>query len=212
MDINYTEVSIIDLLGLIQGLILGGILIYLGYKQQKATLFLGLFVIAYALDLLPDIIEELEVTNSYPQLNLLPFEFFWFLFPLFYIYVRQTSIIAPKKKALSLLIPGGLVFLLNLVVYFQSNELKQTFADSIWYSFIDIAGLVFSLVIGVKTYFFINKHGQALRNQYSETQKKELRWAKQFLLMGIVFTVFTQFDFVENNYYGSLLASIINVA
>ncbi len=45
MEINYNLVSLVDILGLIQGVILGTLLIILNKRDERSTIFLGLFVL-----------------------------------------------------------------------------------------------------------------------------------------------------------------------
>lgn len=213
INVTYNLISLIDTLGLIQGVMFGLLLIIINHNKKRSSLFLGLFILAYGLELLPVILDDLNLTNNYPQLILLPFSFTWLLFPLFYVYVKQISILPNIKNRYIVLIPGLLMFLFNCIIFFQSVSLKKNIVNSNWYNFIDVIGLLFSLSIGVITYRFISKHSKALKNQYTATQFKELRWAKLFLLFGIILIIIVLIaDILEFGYYFSLSISIINVA
>lgn len=212
MEINYNIVSLVDTLGLIQGVILGLLLIIINRKRDKSTLFLGLFIIVYALNLLPAILEDLNIIEYYPQYNLLPFDFTWLLFPLFYMYVQQVSILSRNKLRYWILIPGVLELLIGIAIFFQDNETKMIIEESAWYNIMLLGGLVFSFFIGFKTLNFIKRHTKELKDQYTYTEYRELRWAGFFIGFGLIFT-FTVLvlDSFDTGVYFNITVSTINV-
>ncbi|MDY8135547.1 AraC family transcriptional regulator [Aquimarina sp. 2201CG5-10] len=212
MEINYNIVSLIDTLGLIQGVILGLLLIIINRKKDKSTLYLGLFIIAFALNLLPTILEDLKITEFYPKYDLLPLEFIWLLFPLFYIYVQQISILPENKLKYWVLVPALLVLIIDTIVFFQSVDTKKIIEESLWYNLKDVLGLIFSYYIGFKTLGFIKKHIQELKDQYTSTEFRELRWARFFVGFGLLFTFVTLVSgFFDTGFYFLLIVSTINV-
>lgn len=212
MEINYNIVSLIDTLGLIQGVILGLLLIIINRKKDKSTLFLGLFILVYALNLLPAIVEDLNITTYYPQYNLLPFDFTWLLFPLFYIYVQQVSILSKNKLNYGVLIPGVLEFIIGIVVFFQDKDSKIEIEESLWYNLILLGGLIFSFFIGFRTLNFIKKHTKELKDQYTSTEYRELRWARRFVGFGLLFTFIAIVSgLFDTGFYFLITISIINV-
>ncbi|MGB5273713.1 MAG: hypothetical protein WBN39_06630, partial [Flavobacteriaceae bacterium] len=80
-----------DTIGFLQGIVLGIILLILNAKSSRSSFFLGLFLFAFSLKLAYYIPGGLNLEKSYPQLYLLPFNFSWLLFPLFFIYTQQVS-------------------------------------------------------------------------------------------------------------------------
>ncbi|WP_025666241.1 helix-turn-helix domain-containing protein [Aquimarina megaterium] len=212
MEINYNVVSLIDTLGLIQGVILGLLLIIINRKRDKSTLFLGLFIIVYALNLLPAILEDLNITTYYPRYNLLPFDFTWLMFPLFYIYVQQVSILSKNKLNYGVLIPGVLEFIIGIVVFFQDNDSKIIIEESLWYNLVLLGGVLFSFYIGFKTLNFIKKHTKELKDQYTSTEYRELRWARGFVGFGLLLTfIAIASEFFDTGFYLHLTLSTINV-
>lgn len=212
MEINYNIVSLIDTLGLIQGVILGLLLIIINRKKDKSTLFLGLFIIVYALNLLPAILEDSNIIAYYPQYNLLPFDFTWLLFPLFYIYVQQVSILSKNKLNYGVLIPGIFELIIGIFVFFQDNDSKMIIEESLWYNLILLGGVIFSFYIGFKTLSFIKKHTKELKDQYTFTEYRELRWARVFVGFGLIltFTVIAS-EFFDTGFYFLITISTINV-
>ncbi|WP_299884105.1 AraC family transcriptional regulator [uncultured Lacinutrix sp.] len=212
MEINYNIISLIDTLGLLQGLILGILLIVINRKKNKSTLFLGFFIIAYALDLLPVILDDLGVLDHYPEYILLPFKFTWLLYPLFYIYVQQVSIFSNHKKSYKTLIPGILILITGIIIFFQPLEVKKEIEDSLWYELLDVLGIFYSIGIGILTIKWIKKHIAELKNQYASVEYKVLQWARVFVFIGLIFTTtFIISAFFDDNYYFELIISIINV-
>lgn len=203
-------IPIILTLGLIQGLILGSMLIFLDGKKNRSTLFLGLFILAYALELIIPILKYSDIIAYYPSFKLFPVDFRWLTFPLFYVYVQNISIIPKVRRIYYILIPGGIAFIVNVIVFFQPAVNKEIIRNSTWFQLFDLVGLMFSFFIAIKIYFFINKHTTELKNQYSFTQNKELQWVKIFLLIGIAFTV-VSFGLNPNTFYFILTMSIVNV-
>lgn len=209
MNVINNLIQIILLLGIIQGFIYGVLLIS-NRKKDRSTLFLGFFVLVYALELTLPLIKYSNLISDYPQLRFIPFDFRYLTFPLFYIYVKKISILPKSKNILYILIPGLIAFIINVIVFFQDVDTKKIIGMSSWFQTFDLIGLIFSLFIGVITYLFINKHTSELKNQYSFTQGKELKWAKQFLVIGFIYMIII-FCFNINHFYFHFITSIINV-
>ncbi|PIA79548.1 hypothetical protein BFR04_01515 [Gaetbulibacter sp. 4G1] len=210
MDSTYNIISLIYTLGFVQGVVLGILLIILNRKRDISTIFLGIFVLAYALELLLPIIKYSNIISNYPQLQLFPFDFRYLTFPLFYIYVQKISILPKTKNIYYILIPGAIALIINTIIFFQDIDTKEIIRNSIWFQTFDFIGLMFSLFIGIITYLFIKKHSTESKNQYVFTQNKELLWAKQFLLIGITYTIIA-FSLNIDDFYFNLSTSIINV-
>lgn len=212
VDISYNFVSIVDLLGVVQGLILGSIVLFANKKQQKPTLFLGLFILTYSLELVPAILDDLSITQQYPQYQLLPFHFSWLLFPLFHYYVKAISIFANQPNNYRLLIPGIIVFIIETFIFLQPLSSKAAISESWWYLFMILGGIFYSIGVAFYTLKYINKHLIELKNQYASIEYKTLYWTRIFLLIGIVYTVITFFAlFVDTPYYFKSITTVINV-
>ncbi len=188
LEINYNLISLIDILGLIQGIILGTLLLAINRRKNKSTLFLGLFIITYALELLPEILYDLGVLEHYPEYMLLPFSFTWLIYPLFYIYVQQVSIFSESKKSYNTLIPGILVFCIEVFIFFQSIDVKKGVEESPWYVLLEFFGIFYSIGIGVLALKWIKKHIAELKNQYASVEYKVLNWARIFILISLIHT------------------------
>lgn len=212
MDLNYNAVSLVDTLGFIQGIILGSLLVFIGLKKSKSSVYLGLFVIVYSLDLLPSIIEDIELTKYYPRLLLLPFKNAWLAFPLFFIYIQKISVFSHQKIKYHLLYPGIIVFIIDLIIFCLPTTTKLEIVDSLWYNLLQLFGILYSMWVAYITVKWINKHIKEVNNQFSAIEFKELKWARLFVITGVVYltvgifiTIFFEFKLTY------LIFSSINV-
>ncbi|MGB7395559.1 MAG: helix-turn-helix domain-containing protein [Pricia sp.] len=192
---EYNFYAFFETVGFIQALTLGALLTAVHKSKYKSTLFLGFFLLAFALETVPIILESLGAFDLYPSLYLLPFDFFWLHFPLFYIYTQQISIFSDDKIKYWVLYPGILAFIAQLIFFFFSYEIKFAIADSVGYDIYTYCKIAYGLVIGVYTLFILNRHRIEVHNYFSMVESKELKWARNFLIFNII---------------GSLLYSIFN--
>ncbi len=212
MGFSDNIIPTIFILGLIQGVIFGPLLIYLNQKRDRSTLFLGLFILAYSINYIKPISKYLNLTDDYSIINSLPFDFRWLLFPLFYVYIKNVSILPKSKKVHLYLIPGILMFAIDSLIFFKASTNLETLRNSNVFEFIHHYGAhAYSIFIFYKTYQFINRHVNETNNQYASTSDKELKWAKAFMLIGVVFTLVIHFRSKVDNFYIDLLISMINV-
>ena len=219
MEINYNIVSLIDILGLVQGVFLGLVLIIEG-RRIKPKLFLGLFLIVYCAELLNSILRDLNILESEPWLLFLPFNFFYLILPLFYIYVKGISNInLTKKKIVLILLPGILEFISYTVLFMLSVGTKVKLHNSESFSnvlsLIEILSFAYSIYYIFLTIKFINKQKTKVEEFYSNTEGKLLTWAKNVLMFLFSFLIimlsslFLEGTFYDNYIYPAI--SIINV-
>lgn len=219
MDINYNITSLIDILGLVQGVFLGIILI-VESRKQKPTLILGFFLIAYSIELLNAILEDLGILEQFPQLLFLPIDFLYLTIPLFYIYINYiTGIKLSKKRVLKILFPGIFEFLFFLVLCLLPVHLKTTINDSIigeiTIGLFMLFSFPYSIYYVIKSIRHINKAKIELENVYSNTEGKLLNWGKGVLVFILTFNslwfieIFQDEDFFDTYTYPIMAA--INV-
>ncbi|QTE24314.1 helix-turn-helix domain-containing protein [Polaribacter cellanae] len=212
MKLNYNIASLVDTLGLVQGIILGLLLIFINRKSEKSTIFLGLFIVGYSLDLLPTILNDINAIELYPQLIGLPVSASWLLFPLFYIYIQKVSIFSKQYTSYWVLYPGILSLIIQCIIFILPLELKLNILNSVWYQVTEFISIIYGLWIGVLAVKWINRHIAELQNQYTDTAFKELRWAKTYIVIGLFATlIFFLTDSFFEFKYQTLLFSILNV-
>ena len=218
-EINYNITSLIDVLGLVQGLFLGIILI-VESRKQKPTLILGFFLIAYSIELLNSILDDLGMLEHYPQLLFLPIDFFYLTIPLFYIYINYiTGIHLSRNKIFKILFPGIFEFLFFLVLCLLPVNLKSAIDTStlgeITIGLFIFCSFPYSIYYVIKSIRHINKAKIELENTYSNTEGKLLNWAKGVLVFILTFNslwfieIFQDDDFFDTYTYPIMAA--INV-
>lgn len=215
MEINYNATSLIDILGFVQGLILGLILV-IESKFSKPKLFLGFFLLTYSTELLNSIFQDLNILELKPNLLFLPLNFHFLTIPLFYIYVKKISNISlTKKKILYILFPGILEFLLYSFLFFLSVDTKLKISSSENFSFelflFTVVLFPYSIYYAILTIKFINKQAESVENYYSNSEGKLLTWAKTVMIFMIIILSFIIFSlFLSNKFYTEFLYTFIS--
>ncbi|QBA63587.1 helix-turn-helix domain-containing protein [Muriicola soli] len=182
---------LLDGIGLVQGVTIGILLMIMGLRKFRNTFYLGLFLLLYALELATWISTNSKISESYPNLFLLPFNFSWILFPLFYIYTQQVSVFSNRKIKYWLLYPGIVSIVAQLVIFWLPFELKVKIDDSLWHVLIFwMLGNYYSWIVGIWNLRLLYKHRIEVRNTYSYITSKELRWARFFLIYLLITSVF----------------------
>ncbi len=212
MEINYNINSLIDIIGLIQGLVLGSILLFVNKKKKKSTIFLGLFILVFSYGFLPYILKDLNFTKNYPHLLLLPRISEWILSPLFYIYIHKISIFSNKKTPYWTLYPGLFFLLFQVSFIVTPLRLKLWVIDATWYKSLFLIGLLYSIIILIYAIIFIKKHIVEVKNQFSKVEYKLLLWARRFIYFGFGLIALHIFVFYsEGSDYFQIFFSLINV-
>ncbi|MCC4230103.1 AraC family transcriptional regulator [Zunongwangia profunda] len=211
MDITYNFISFIESLGVIQGLLLGLMLILVRTRRKRATHYLGLFIVLFSLEPVTNILGDLNILKSYPQLELLPFGFHFLAYPLFYIYIQKVSILEHRKTSYWTLIPGILEVLIGLIVFFMPVKTKMILVNSIWEKIYFSAGLAYTFFICMLTLNWVRMHRRELENQYSLLIHKNLDWVLWFVCGSIFFHLFLLEYYFFGNEILYLFTAIANV-
>ena len=191
-NLNFNFQIILDAIGLVQGVTLGILLIFMTKSKYRSTFFLGIFLLLYALELGTWISVNTKVSESIPNLFLLPFNFSWLLFPLFYLYTQQVSVFSNNKTKYWLLYPGIVSFLAQLIIFSLPLETKLVIKDSTWHVLIFwVLGNYYSWFIGIWNLKLLYKHKIEVQNTYSYIESKELRWARFFLIYLLATSIFS---------------------
>lgn len=184
MEINYNIISIIDIFGCLNGIVLGSILLYTNRKKDRSTLFLALFVLTYSYSFVPIILKDMNILYHFPTLQLLPRPGEWLLASIFFVYVQKVSIFSHRKIAYWCLYPGLFVLLLQIVIFLLPLNIKLQISDSFWYRPLFLVALIYSTGILIYMWRFIGRHSNEVENQYTQVEYKQLLWVKRFVLFG----------------------------
>ena len=187
MELNYNTISLLDTVAIIQGLTLGTLLILLNRKKYKPTFFLGIFVFMFSIEKIPMVLTDLGFWPYYPELYLMPLNHTWLLFPLFYIYIQKVSIFCDEKVNYLLLIPGMAVFVMQTILFFLPYEQRLLVEEMLWYILVFSIGNGYALFIAYKALVYIEAHMSAVKQHFSSLHYKELKWARTFTFLGILY-------------------------
>lgn len=185
MELNYTLYTLFETVGLVQAITLGTLLIFLNKNKHKSTLFLGIFLTMFGLETIPIILNSLNADRLYPELYLLPFDFFWLHFTVFYVYVHQICIFSNEKTKYWVLYPLIASFIAQIAVFFMPYTTKIAIVGSIGYDIYFYSKVLYGLSIGIYTLRLLFKHKVEVRNYFSMLEAKELTWARNFLFFNI---------------------------
>lgn len=190
-NVNIDLQVLLDAIGVVQGATIGVLLMVMSLRKFRSTFYLGLFLLLYSLELATWISINSNISENYPNLFLLPFNFSWILFPLFYIYTQQVSVFSTKKIKYWLLYPGIVSITAQIVVFWLPFEMKQRIEDSVWHALIFwILGNYYSWLVGLWNLRLLYRHRVEILNTYSYISYKELRWARFFLIYLLSTSVF----------------------
>ncbi|WP_372974509.1 helix-turn-helix domain-containing protein [Muriicola sp.] len=191
-DLNINFQILLDAIGLIQGVTIGILLMVMGLRKYRRTFFLGLFLLFYSLELGYWIAINTKISSVHPEYYLLPLNFTWILFPLFYIYTQQVSVFSNSKIKYWLLAPGILSMLVQVGIYTMPYETRIVIKESFWHELIFwILGTYFSWIVAIWNLRLLYKHRVEVLNTYSFIEHRELQWARFFLIYLLFTSVFS---------------------
>jgi len=190
-NLNFDLQVLLDTIGLVQGVTIGVLLMVMSTRKLRSTFYLGLFLLLYSLELATWISINSNIADNYPNIFLLPFNFSWILFPLFYIYTQKVSVFSNTKIKYWLLYPGIVSILAQIIIFWLPFETKQVIEDSTWHMVIFwVLGNYFSWFIGIWNLHMLYRHRIEVLNTYSYISFKELQWARFFLIYLLTTSVF----------------------
>ncbi len=217
-DIHYNLVSLIDFLGLVQAMLLGGLLLF-GSKEKKPLFLLAIVVLTYGLELVEAMLEDMGIVAQVPQLMFLPFNFHYLTFPVFYLYAKSLVQPVSIKKHWKILLPGMVEFVLMAVLFLLPVAKKQALVGNevfrSTYQFVETASLFYNILFAYLTIRLVDRHQKNVLNFFSATTDRLLKWVKLVAILLIVFMLmwipFFFFSEVLNEKYGYPIMSAINV-
>lgn len=211
MNVSVNFVSFIDSLGVVQGLLFGIMLALLHYQKIRPTLFLGLFIILFSLEPIPNILEDAGLLMKHPKLELFPAGFHFLAYPLFYLYIQKISILRDKGISYVTVIPGIIEIVVVLVVFFLPVTTKLQIKASSFPTYYFVFGLVYTIYICYLILKRIRMHQVEVGAQYSTLYHKTLHWSKWFVFASIAFHLLLLQNFFIDNRALYVFTSILNV-
>ncbi len=211
---HVTFLILLDILGLVQGLLLGIILIG-SYKKNKAIPFLGIFLIGYSFELI-SIFEETGYLVEHPELLFLPLDTFFLFMPALYLYTKSVLQKFNWRKDFIHFIPAVIEFICFSILfsYPAATKLKWDDADII-YGIHMLLAYFFILGYALLIIQLINRHKKVIVNYDSSIHGKTLQWVKwvcYYVLLTLVIILSPIFLTESQEALFSSIFNIINVA
>jgi len=206
--------SFLDVMALVQGLTLSALLLFLNYRHFRSTYYLGVFLMLFSLKLAYFIPKSLMLDVVYPELCLLPFNFSWLLFPLFFIYTQRVSVFSIRKTKYWILIPGIISLIAQVIIYFLPFETKLAINGSLWHELVfTFVGICYSWGIGIWNLRLIHEHEIEVQNTFSQIKAKVLRWARIFLIYSLATSILIHILYLISpfNYYYKIIFSAFDL-
>ncbi|MFS4416635.1 helix-turn-helix domain-containing protein [Maribacter sp. 2307ULW6-5] len=177
---------IVQLLAAAQGILVGAYLILVS-KRNKPTFPLGIFLFLFSLEIVPSILKNLNVWQELPLLHWLPLRNIWLLSPLFFLYTQRVSIFKRSNRVYWMFLPGLLVLVLKPLALFVPEQwlgLDNFNRDVSQISF--ILGHGYCFFIGFLNIRYIDAHIAEVNEVFSSVYRKELKWARTFVVFGLL--------------------------
>ncbi len=190
MNIHPSIVDLLDFLSLVQGIILGSVLI-LQNKKKQPSIFLGFFLIFYTSDLIRSLLKTTGIANQNPFWYFLPVNSYFLALPLFYFYTKSLIGQFNWRKHVRWLIPGIIEFLVFLRLFLLTTEQKIYIRDHtnvrIYYSIYQFVSILFSIFIIGLIIRLINRHQKDVLEYYSDTNHRQLKWIRIVVIAILVY-------------------------
>ncbi len=184
----YEILSLLGLMSLIHGVLLGGILIYLS-SNKKPSLVLGLFLLVFGLSFLSSILLDYGILEGNPSLMFIPCRFYFLAFPVLFLYVKSLRSKLNFKAIKIHLYPGILEFLLFSVLFFSlDGEAKMDLFKSDYFVGYILAANMFSVIYLLKILLLIKEHKEQVNEYYSDLDNKLLKWLKPIIVVFLLMT------------------------
>ncbi len=177
MDVEV--VSLIRAVGILQGLVLGIILIAFS-KKNKSTLFLGLFMLGFTIEFLPGLVSDMRLLKFNARQLLFLLNLSWIIFPLLLIYVSRVSIVPRERIYYRAIYPGILAVVIQVILGIRRDLSDWLLEKTYVYELLYLGGLVYSGWILYRIYKHIQEHKEEVRNQYSQSERRSLAWIGYF--------------------------------
>ena len=218
MNIDFTFTGLVDIIGLVQGVVLGAVFMFRGRRHQSFT-FLGLFLLGYGGSLAAIALDEWGIREQQPALLFMPLNFYFSTAPALYLYVRSLTKGLPGRIIVAHMWPAvvefavfGALFLLPTGIKISLSE-HDSFQVFLW--IYHLGAMIYSLVYLVKVFYLARTHDVQIKAYYSNLEGKLLTWI-QWIAGYIVVTIIVLFLLILFNLhaaYPNLIfwLSLINV-
>ena len=208
---HFTFLNLLDILGFVQGILLGSILI-LSYKKNKAIPFLGIFLIGYSSEFLTAILRETGYLAEHPEYLFLPFDGYFLFMPALYLYTKCILHQFSWRKDFIHFIPPAIEFISFSILFTFPAVTKLAWDDAGIVDLIQIS-LAYFFILGYSVIIIrlINRHKRALVNHFSSIQGKTLQWV-QWVCYYVLYTlIIILLPIFLTDYHSEIVGQIFNI-
>jgi AraC-like DNA-binding protein len=178
-------ISIIILLGIIQGFFIGLLLLMMKNPNQRANRFLAFLYFSFSVSISHFFFLRTGIYQEYPHLLRVAFPSLFLFGPLFYFYVRILTDRSTKLRPVHLthLLPFIVSILISLPFYLSSPEAKLEYLATIH----TVEGVHLGMVLGMIQLFHVfayvlavrkllRLYDERIRETKSSIERINLRW------------------------------------
>ncbi len=192
MKIEYNIISIFDFFALIQGVLLGLILIFTS-RKNRPSIFLGFFLITYSLELVETVLDDINFLQKYPKFLILPISFYFTSVPLLYLYSKNLVSSPLEKKHFRVLLPGLVEFLIFFVLFLQPAEKKQDIISNpeyiLWYRLFVVSAIIYSIYFAWQIIRLVSNHQSKIVDAYTRSWQCSLTWVRYVAIYTLIFYI-----------------------
>ena len=219
MNIDFTLTGLVDIIGLVQGVVLGVVFMVRGRRHQSFV-FLGLFLLGYGGSLAAIALDEWGILEGRPDLLFMPFNFYFSTASALYLYVRSLTKGLPTKFIAYHMWPAVVEFAVFTALFFLPNSIKVDLSEnqgfSVFLLIYQIGAVVYSIVYLLKVFHLARTHNLQIIAYYSNIEDKLLTWVQWiagYIIITLIVLLLLVFLNVPENYPNIVLwLSLINVA
>lgn len=211
MELNNISFLILDIIDMTLALFIGTFLIFINKKKNKSVFLLGFILSIIGFFSFISIIEILapDKNNLYYKL---PFNFFWIVSGLLYIYVDTITIKKNIQLCKLYITISFLDLFSSLIIYFLPYDFRLIIEKSYAYLLHEIIGLLFFFFTLIIIFFKVRANSTILKNQYSSLEYKDLLWLNKLIVFSLVSVSFIAFSLLFiPSYYSELMFTILGV-
>lgn len=211
IEINIHPVNFIIFSGILQSIILAGVLIFAGKGNRNANRFIGLFVLICSLHFSWSLIIDLNLADIFQQIFWVPYSYLLAIGPLLFFYTKSLS--EPDfriglKDSIHF-VPVVAEILMQL--YFikegiENSTVHYTVQGFVWFRIAELTGTATSILLyGKRSLASISVHEARIAQNFSNEKDMTLRWLNKlirylrvlwifWLMFELSFTIFLQFQ------------------
>ena len=179
LDINFTLTGLVDIIGLVQGVVLGTVFMVRGRRHQSFV-FLGLFMVGYAGSLAAIALDEWGILEGRPDLLFMPFNFYFSTAPALYLYVRSLTKGMSIKSIAQHMWPALVEFAVFSALFLLPDSIKiQLDAHpgfGVFLLLYQLGAVAYSIVYLIRVFYLARTHNLHIVAYYSNAEDKLLTW------------------------------------